>query len=93
MMHADNFIGKAFDKAVKHVVTRGSKPLSWKDSVRIGSLEAIRKLKKTKVGSGGALINTYRQDGSIPSMPMARIKAKQAAARKAAAKKPSKRKR
>jgi dihydrofolate reductase len=148
--HVDNFIGKAFDKAVKYVVTRGSRPLPWKESVRIGgkALEGIRKLKKTKgpdlhvwgssnllqtlikarlvdehqiwvfpavlgygkrlfepgtpphrlklvetkAGSGGILINTYRQDGSIPSLPMARIKAKQAAARKAAAKKPAKRK-
>lgn len=149
-LHTDNFIGKAFDKAVKYVVTRGSKPLPWKESVRIGgkALEGIRKLKKTKgpdlhvwgsgnllqtlikarlvdehqilvfpavlgkgkrlfepgtpphrlklvetnAGTGGVLINTYRQDGSIPSMTMARIKAKQAAARKAAAKKPAKRK-
>ena len=40
------------------------------------------KLVETKVGSGGVLINTYRQDGSIPSMPMARIKAKQVATKK-----------
>src|SRR6266849_6233903 len=43
--HVDNFIGKAFDQAAKYVVTRGSRPLPWKGSVRIGSLEAIRKLK------------------------------------------------
>ena len=49
------------------------------------------KLVESKAGSGGVVINTYRQDGSVPSMPMARIKAKQAAARKAAAKKPAKR--
>jgi dihydrofolate reductase len=151
-LHTDNFIGKAFDKAGKFVVTRGSKALPWKGSVRIGgkggkALEGIRKLKKTKgpdlhvwgsgnllqtlikaqlvdehqiwlfpavlgygkrlfepgtpphrlklvdtkAGSGGVLINTYRQDGSIPSKPMARIQAKQAAARKATAKKPAKR--
>lgn len=142
--HADDFIGKAFEKAVKYVVTRGSKPLPWKDSVRIGgkALDGIRKLKKSKgpdlhvwgsgnllqsliqarlvdehqiwvypavlgygkrlfepgtpphrlklaeskAGSGGVVINTYRQDGALPSTPMARIKAKQAAARKAAAK-------
>ena len=148
--HVDNFIGKAFAKAVKYVATRGSQPLPWKDSVRIGgkALEGIRKLKKTKgpdlhlwgsndllqslikarlvdehriwvypavlgygkrlfepgtpphrlklvetkAGSGGVLINTYRQDGTLPSMPMARIKAKRAAAGKAAAKKPAKRK-
>ncbi|HKP97929.1 MAG TPA: hypothetical protein VJ385_19500 [Fibrobacteria bacterium] len=46
----------------------------------------------TATGPGDVLINTYRQDGSIPSIPMARIKAKQIAARKAAAKKPAKRK-
>lgn len=142
-LHTDNFIGKAFDKAVKYVVTGGSKPLPWKESVRIGAkaLDGIRKLKRTKgpdlhvwgsgellqslikarlvdehrvlvfpavlgygkrlfepgtpphrlklvetkVGSGGILINTYRQDGSIPSVPMARIKARMAAAGKAAA--------
>jgi dihydrofolate reductase len=138
--HTDNFIGKAFDKAVKHVVTRGSKPLPWKESVRIGgkTLERIRKLKKTKgpdlhvwgsgnllqslikarlvdehqvwifpavlgygkrlfepgtpphrlklvkteAGSGGIVINTYRPDGSMPSTPMAKIKAAQAKAKK-----------
>jgi dihydrofolate reductase len=148
--HTDNFIGKAFDKAVKYVVTRGNGPLSWKESVRIGgkAVDAIRKLKKskgpdlhvwgssellqtliqaklvdehqiwifpavlgygkrlfepgtpphrlklveTKAGSGGVLINIYRQDGSIPSTPMARIKAKRAAGRKAAAGKTPKRK-
>lgn len=151
--HVDNFIGKAFDNAVKYVVTRGSRPLPWLDSVRIGgkggkTLEGIRKLKKTKgpdlhvwgssdllqslikahlvdehqiwvfpavlgygkrlfepgtaphrlklvetkAGSGGVIINTYRQNGTIPSVPMARIKAKQTSARKAAAKKPGKRK-
>lgn len=142
--HADNFIGEAFAKATKYVVTRGSRPLPWKESVRIAgkSLEAIRKLKKAKgpdlhvwgsgnllqslikaklvdehriliypavlgygkrlfepgapphrlklvesqAGSGGIVFNTYRQDGALPSMPMARIKAKQAAAKKAARK-------
>jgi hypothetical protein len=49
-------------------------------------------LIETKAGSGSVLINTYRQDGSIPSVSMARIKAKQAAARKAATPKPAKRK-
>lgn len=146
--HTDNFIGKAFAKAVKYVVTRGAKPLPWEESVRIGgkALEGIRRLKKTKgpdlhvwgsgnllqdlikarlvdehqiwifpavlgygkrlfepgtpphrlklvkteTGSGGIVINTYRPDGSIPSTPMARIKAKQAAARKATAKRPPK---
>ena len=34
--HVDNFIGKAFAKAGKYVVTRGSKPLPWKGSVRLG---------------------------------------------------------
>jgi dihydrofolate reductase len=147
--HADNFIGEAFGKAVKYVVTRGAKPLPWQESVRIGgkAVEAIRKLKRTqgpdlhvwgsgnllqtlirarlvdehrilvypavlgygkrlfepgtpphrlklvesKAGSGGVVINTYRQDGSIPSTPMARIKAKRAAAGKSAARKAAKR--
>jgi dihydrofolate reductase len=138
--HTDNFIGKALDKAVKYVVTGGSKPLPWEKSVRIGgkALEGIRKLKKTKgpdlhvwgsgnllqslikarlvdehriwiypvvlgygkrlfepgspphrlklmetkAGSGGVLINTYRRAGSVPSMPMARIKAKKAAGKR-----------
>jgi hypothetical protein len=43
---------------------------------------------ETNAGSGGIVINIYRQEGFLPSMPMARIKAKQAAARKAAAMKP-----
>jgi dihydrofolate reductase len=146
--HVDNYIGKAFAKAVKYVVTRGSQPLPWKESVRIGGLEKIRKLQKTKgpdlhvwgssdllqslikarlvdehqiwifpavlgygkrlfepgtpphrlqlvktqAGSGGIVINTYRQNGSMPSLPMARIKTKKAAAGKASAKKPSQRK-
>lgn len=140
--HADNFIGKAFGKAVKYVVTRGARPLPWKESVRIGgkAMEAIRRLKKTRgpdlhvwgsgellqslikarlvdehriwvypvvlgygkrlfepgtpphrlkqvesqAGSGGIVLNIYRQDGSVPSLPMARIKAKRAAAGKSA---------
>ena len=143
--NADNFIGQAFAKAVKYVVTGGSKPLPWKESVRVGGkvVEAIRKLKKTKgpdlhvwgsghllqtlikarlvdehriwvypvvlgygkrlfepgapphrlklaeskAGSGGVVLNTYRQDGSVPSTPMARIKAKRAAGRKTAKRK------
>jgi dihydrofolate reductase len=138
--HVDNFIGKAFDKAVKYVVTRGDRPLPWNESVRMGgkAMAAIRKLKKTKgpdlhvwgssnllqslikarlvdehriwvypvvlgygkrlfepgapphrlklvesqAGSGGVVLNIYRQDGSLPSLPMARIKAKRAAAGK-----------
>jgi dihydrofolate reductase len=144
--HADNFIGQAFDRAAKYVVTRGSRPLPWQGSVRVGggggkAVEAVRRLKKTegpdlhvwgsgnllqtliqaklvdehqiwvypavlgygkrlfepgtppqrmklvesKAGSGGVVVNTYRPDGALPSTPMARIKAKQAAARKAAA--------
>ena len=141
--HEDNSIGKAFARAVKHVVTRKSKPLPWKGSVRIGgdAVAGIRRLKRTKGpdlhvwgsgellqtlikarlvdehqiwvfpvvlgygkrlfepgtpphrmklveskhGSGGILINTYRQDGAVPSLPMARIKAKLAAARKTGA--------
>ncbi len=43
----------------------------------------------SKAGSGGVVINAYRPDGSLPSLPMARIKVKQAAAGKAAAKKPA----
>jgi dihydrofolate reductase len=143
--HTDNFIGKAFDKAVKYVVTRGKQPLPWKESVRIGgkAVEGIRKLKRTtgpdlhvwgssellqtliqaklvdehqiwifpavlgygkrlfepgtrphrlklvetKAGSGGVIINTYRQDGSIPSTPTAKIKAKRAASKKSAKRK------
>ena len=151
--HADNSIGKAFDEAVKYVVTRGSKPLPWKGSAPVGgkggnALEAIRRLKRTQgpdlhvwgsgnllqslikarlvdehqiwifpavlgygkrlfepgtpphrlklvkseAGSGGVLINTYRQDGAMPSTPMARIRAKRTAAGKRAAKKTAKRK-
>jgi dihydrofolate reductase len=148
-MHADNPIGKAFGKAVKYVVTRGSAPLPWQESVRIGgkAVEAIRKLKRnkgpdlhvwgsgnllqtlikarlvdehriliypavlgygkrlfepgapphrlklveSKAGSGGIVLNTYRQDGSIPSTPMAPIQANRAAAGKSGARNASKR--
>jgi dihydrofolate reductase len=48
--HEDNFIGKAFRKAVKYVVTGKDKGLDWKTSVRVGgkAVAGVRKLKETK---------------------------------------------
>lgn len=48
--HVDDPIGKAFDKAVKYVVTGGAKGLDWETSVRIGGriVGEVRKLKAKK---------------------------------------------
>lgn len=48
--HADNFIGKAFGKAVKYVATRKRDRLAWDESIRLGGkvVDAVRKLKASK---------------------------------------------
>ncbi len=48
--HAENFIGKAFGKAVKYVATRKRDRLGWRESIRIGGkiVDGIRKLKASK---------------------------------------------
>jgi dihydrofolate reductase len=48
--HADNFIGKAFNKAVKYVATGKRDGLGWPESIRIGGkiVDGIRRLKKSK---------------------------------------------
>lgn len=48
--HADNFIGKAFGKAVKYVATRKRDRLPWDESIRLGGkvVDAVRKLKASK---------------------------------------------
>jgi dihydrofolate reductase len=38
-------IGTAFTKAAKYVVTRGNEQLEWKNSHRVGDIDAIRKIK------------------------------------------------
>jgi len=63
--HGDNFIGKAFNKAVKYVATRKLDKLDWHESIRIGGkvADAVRKLKATKgpplhVWGSSALLQT-----------------------------------
>jgi dihydrofolate reductase len=48
--HEDNFIGKAFRKAVKYVATRKRDRLPWDESIRIGGkiADGVRKLKESK---------------------------------------------
>lgn len=47
--HGDNFIGKAFNKAKKYVVSRGRGKLAWENSERIGdAVKGVRKLKASK---------------------------------------------
>lgn len=38
-------IGERFDRAAKYVVTRGDQPLSWKNSQRLASLDALAEVK------------------------------------------------
>jgi dihydrofolate reductase len=40
-------MGEAFDRAGKYVLTRGDQPLSWANSHRVASLEALAELKRT----------------------------------------------
>ena len=46
-------IAETFNRARKYVVTRDEKPLSWKNSERVGSIEALARLKN---GDGPELI-------------------------------------
>lgn len=46
-------IGARFDRAGKYVLTRGAQPLSWENSHRLGSLDALAELKR---GQGPDLI-------------------------------------
>ena len=43
--HGDNPIGKAFNKATKHVVTRTLNRFDWEKSRRIDGVEEVRRLK------------------------------------------------
>lgn len=52
--HGDNPIGKAFNKAVKYVVTRRSDKLGWKKSQRIGG-DVVAELRRLKASAGPAL--------------------------------------
>jgi len=64
-LHGDNPIGKAFNRATKHVATRRRDRLDWENSQRIdGDVVAkLRRLKKTKgpalhVWGSGKLLQT-----------------------------------
>jgi len=50
---ADDPMGALFDRVNKYVVTRGSDPLEWQNSHRIGSIEEIAQLKQ---GDGPELL-------------------------------------
>lgn len=41
----DDPIGPAFDKANKYVLTRGTEPLEWQNSHRVGSIDAVAGIK------------------------------------------------
>jgi dihydrofolate reductase len=53
--HADNPIGKAFNKATKYVATRRHDPLDWKTSVRIGGDDIVEQLRRLKASDGPPL--------------------------------------
>ena len=46
-------LGERFDRAAKYVLTSGDQPLDWQNSHRLGSLEALAKVKR---GDGPDLI-------------------------------------
>jgi dihydrofolate reductase len=46
-------LGRRFDRAAKYVLTRGTAPLDWQNSHRLGSLDALAELKR---GDGPDLI-------------------------------------
>ena len=48
-----NPMGEMFDQARKYVVTRGQKPLTWQNSERLTSIEAVARVKN---GDGPDLI-------------------------------------
>jgi dihydrofolate reductase len=49
----DEGLGARFDRAAKYVVTRGEQPLSWQNSHRLKSLDALAEVKR---GEGPDLI-------------------------------------
>ena len=49
----DKVIGDAFDRAAKYVLTRGDQPLTWQNSHRLESFDALAELKK---GEGPDLV-------------------------------------
>ena len=49
----DKVIGDAFNRASKYVLTRGDRPLDWRNSHRLGTLDALAELKK---GEGPDLV-------------------------------------
>ncbi len=49
----DEEIGARFDRAAKHVLTSGGQPLAWRNSHRLGGIEALAALKQ---GDGPDLI-------------------------------------
>ena len=52
--HGDNPIGKAFNRATKHVVTRTLVDLNWKESHRITG-DVLAELRRLKASEGPAL--------------------------------------
>jgi dihydrofolate reductase len=50
--HDDNPIGKAFNKATKHIATRTLKQLDWAKSQRIGSDDVVTELRALKATAG-----------------------------------------
>ena len=46
-------LGEMFDRARKYVVTRGQKPLTWQNSERLSSIEAVARVKN---GDGPDLV-------------------------------------
>jgi dihydrofolate reductase len=47
-------MGKMFDRARKYVVTHGEKPLTWQNSERLTSIEAVARVKNGEVKNGDA---------------------------------------
>lgn len=47
-------MGEMFDRVRKYVVTRGEKPLTWQNSERVTSIEAVARVKNGGVESGDA---------------------------------------
>lgn len=50
----DNPVGKAFNKATKHVVTRRRDPLAWEKSLRVSG-DVVKELRRLKASKGPAL--------------------------------------
>lgn len=52
--HGNNPIGQAFNKATKHVATRGRGPLNWAVSRRIGP-DVVDEIRRLKASNGSEL--------------------------------------